>query len=310
MKAQQYIGIDIGGTKIAATSFLRGGTAVAELRCATPDTAEALLDAIVDLAVRLTGDATTLAVGIGVPGAVSPDGHVRNAVNVGIGDSGLDLGRLVSERLGVPVRVENDVKAAAVGAAALGSAVGSLVYLSIGTGMAAGVVVDGELVRGASGALGEIGHFPFDPAGPACGCGQNGCIETYASGSAIRRSWNDPRSPDAIALVQASDDGQISATHTYRRLIGGLAAAVRLIAVSQDPDLIVLGGGVTNIGERLLRDLRTELVAAGDSSAFLRSLDLPSRVTLADADAPVATYGAALVGATALTPLAAPRLAA
>ena len=134
------------------------------------------------------------AIGIGIPGTVDPvSGTVRFAVNVGIGRDDLDLGPRLTDELGVGVHVENDVRAAALGADWYLSnefgPVNDLAYLSIGTGIAAGYVEHGRLRRGNTLVAGEIGHIPIDPNGPLCACGQVGCIEAISSGSAIERMW-------------------------------------------------------------------------------------------------------------------------
>ncbi len=114
---------------------------------------------------------------------------MEHAVNLGLIEPA-DLGGLVGLRLGVPVRVENDLNAAALGAAALlGLPRGDLAFLAVGTGLAAGLLLDERLRRGAGGAAGEIGHVTYRPDGPRCRCGQRGCLEEYASGRALEAAW-------------------------------------------------------------------------------------------------------------------------
>lgn len=127
---------------------------------------------------------SVVSLGVGIPGIVA-NGVVRHAVNLDVRQ--LDLAAVLRAELGVPVGVDNDVRAAALGAhAAFG---GTLAYLNLGTGIAAGLVMDGRVRRGSTGAAGEIGHVSIDPAGPVCACGQRGCIEAFAGGAAIARRW-------------------------------------------------------------------------------------------------------------------------
>ena len=192
------LGIDIGGTKTAAVAIGEDGELSDQVRMPTGFGAEEVVATALRTVERMTELAGVPAssfasIGIGIPGAVdSEPGRVAHAVNLGL--EGLDLGPRLADRLGVDVRVENDVKAAAVGAHhLLGVADGirahSMAYLNLGTGLAAGIVLDGRLLRGGHGVAGEIGHIPVDPAGVVCSCGQRGCLETLASGSAIARMW-------------------------------------------------------------------------------------------------------------------------
>ena len=161
-------------------------------------------------------------IGIGVPGLVDAEaGSVRHAVNLDLDGGWLPLGRELEQLLGHKVVVENDVNAAALGAAALlpAGVPRDLAYLSIGTGLAAGIVLDGRLRRGVHGAAGEIGHIPVDPAGPLCACGQRGCLELTVSGAALSASYG------GSAQDLFRDPG---AEEVRTRFVTGIAAAVRL----------------------------------------------------------------------------------
>jgi predicted NBD/HSP70 family sugar kinase len=223
-------------------------------------------------------------------------GAVRHAVNLDVGGDSLLLQSLLSERLGHEVLLENDVNVAALGAAQLMGA-GDLAYLSIGTGLAAGLVLDGRLRRGRLGAAGEIGHIPVDPAGEPCGCGQRGCLETIASGAALARIWPAsnglPAARDLFARAAAGEAPAMAARTTFAE---GVAAAVRLLMLSVDVDVVVLGGGVAALGEPLRDAVRSALEAQSGSSPFLASLDLAARVRLIESDQPVAAIGAARLG--------------
>ncbi|HEY8451032.1 MAG: ROK family protein [Micromonosporaceae bacterium] len=294
------LGIDVGATKTEAVAIAPTGAVVHELRLPTAlgeDGVLATIGAAIDAvraATRLDGAGVT-SVGIGIPGAVDPvTGRVSHAVNLDVED--LDLAALVELRTGLAVRVENDVKAAALGAYhALGEGVRSMAYLNLGTGLAAGLVIDGQLWRGARGIAGEIGHIPVAD-GPECPCGQRGCLELYASGSALARMWPTTDPQPVRALFAAADAGDETARDVRRSFIASVASAVRILVLTMDVDSVVIGGGISTLGAPLLAALRRALEAQGATSPFLASQDLPPRVRLVPRDVPVAALGAALVG--------------
>jgi len=295
------IGIDIGGTKTDAVALAADGTVAAEHRLATGFGAAAVLEsaesAVRALATALgTSPEHFATIGVGIPGAVDRvSGRVAHAVNLGLED--LDLGAELKARLGRPVRVENDVNAAALGAwqALGGGSSDSMAYLNLGTGLAAGLVLGGRLWRGARGVAGEIGHIPVDPAGPLCPCGQRGCLELAASGSGLARAW---AGGDSVrALHDAATSGDADALGVWNGFVEHVAAAVRLLVLTVDPDRVVIGGGLSSLGDELLGAVRSGLREWAASSAFLAMLDLPQRVEVLPRDFPAAAVGAALVGA-------------
>lgn len=299
------LGIDIGGTKTAAVAIGADGELSDQVRMPTGFGADEVVATALRTVERMTQlagvEATSFSsIGIGIPGAVdSVTGRVSHAVNLGL--EGLDLGPRLADRLGVEVRVENDVKAAALGAHhLLGVADGirahSMAYLNLGTGLAAGIVLDGRLLRGGHGVAGEIGHIPVDPAGAVCTCGQRGCLETLASGSAIARLWPTQERPPARALFDAADSGDERAIAVRERFLTGAAAAVRLLVLTTDVDAVVIGGGLAALGDALLDGTRRILNGWAAESAFLSSLDLGSRVQVIPPGFPAAAVGAALVG--------------
>ena len=320
-------GLDIGGSKVLAVAVDTGGDdgrarVIEQVRLTTFQGPEGVVEtatrALTALAGRLLGqsgqhgNAASLfsGVGIGVPGLVDAErGAITLAVNLGVGTGGLALADRLRRRLQLPVVVENDVNAAALGAAAhlrLGRV--DLAYLSIGTGLAAGIVLDGVLRRGPHNAAGEIGHVPVDLSGPICGCGQRGCLEAVASGSAIAARWPIPapdEEPDlsnaqgpAQALFAAAAEGDPAAVKIRNEVAGYLAAAVRMLALTVDVDLVVLGGGVAEVGEPLRHAVATALDRQAEGSAFLRGLDLAARLSVVPRDQPVAAIGAALLART------------
>jgi len=295
------IGLDIGGTKTDAVALDRTGREAARVRRTTgfgPDAvlagAEAAVRAVVARAGAVLADVD--AVGVGIPGVIDEEsGDVRHAVNLGVAE--LALSTRLSGRLGLPVTVENDVKAAALGAYHLLGLSGSAALLNLGTGLAAGIVVDGRLWRGARGSAGEIGHIPIDPGGAACSCGQVGCLETVASGSAVTRLWQSTAALPAVELFDRADAGDGRAVEVRRTLVGGVAAAVRMLALSVDVETIIIGGGLSGLGERLAVPVAEALADWAVSSAFLASLELPSRVRMLPIGVSAAAVGAALLGA-------------
>ncbi|GIT79979.1 NagC family transcriptional regulator [Leifsonia sp. LS1] len=296
------LGIDIGGTKTDAVAVDESGALAQRIRLATGFGHAAVVETAVTAVARigeLTGiDARGFAsIGIGIPGLVdTASGEVAHAVNLGV--DRLPLGGALADRLGVGVRIENDVKAASLGAYDVLGLDGTMAYLNLGTGMAAGIVVDGRLWRGATGIAGEIGHLPVDPAGAVCACGQRGCLETVASGSAIARQWRTDDPIPARALFAAAADGDREAQAIKDRLAEGIAAAVRVLVLTVDVDTVVIGGGLSHLGDPLLGDVHEVLERWGRTSPFLASLALPQRARLVPAGSPVAALGAAIVGGT------------
>lgn len=301
------IGFDVGGTKTDAVVVAPGDEIVARVRRPTgfgPAAVVATITGIVhELADTVGIEASGFqSIGIGMPGQVAPGGAiVTHAVNLGI--ESLDLRDTVGVAVGAPVRVENDVKAAAVGAYALhGSPAdpsGTMGYLNLGTGIAAGFVKDGALWRGAHGAAGEVGHISVDPAGPPCKCGQRGCIEAFCGGGAIAERWGRNVPLPVLDVFDAADAGDARAGALRAGLAHGVAAAIRVIVLSTDVETVVLGGGVTALGDRMLALVKDDLAAGAATSPFLSSLRLAERVELLPPGSPAAALGAALVGATA-----------
>ncbi|CAM5367751.1 ROK family protein [Leifsonia shinshuensis] len=294
------LGIDIGGTKTDAVAVDEVGGLAQRVRLVTGFGHAAVVETAVTAVARI-GELTGLpaggfsSIGIGIPGMVdSASGQVAHAVNLGV--ERLALGGELAGRLGVGVRIENDVKAAALGAFHVLGLGGTMAYLNLGTGMAAGIVVDGRLWRGATGIAGEIGHLPVDAAGALCGCGQRGCLETVASGSGIARQWRTDDPLPARALFAAAADGDREARAITARLAEGIAAAVRVLVLTVDVDTVVIGGGLSHLGDRLLCEVHEVLDGWAATSPFLASLALSRRVRLVPEGTPVAALGAALVG--------------
>jgi glucokinase len=285
------VGVDIGGTSTKAALIADGhvllSTSLPTEHGARGVSATAILAIDTLLATtEMSADSIEL-IGVGIPGAVDPAaGTVRHAVNVSIGAEPLALATALNDRFGRPAHIENDVKAAALGADyILGSGRGApadLAYLSIGTGIAAGFVENGRLRRGTTLVAGEIGHIPIDPAGPRCACGQTGCIEAIASGSAIERAWPSSGISPSRALADAATAGDPRALAVWQSVVGGLSRAVLLLALTMDPELIVLSGGVAELGDVLRDAIVDRLHADQRHSEFLSSLAIGERVHVID----------------------------
>ncbi len=296
------VGLDVGGTKTDAVALGDAGEVRARVRLPTAWGPDGVVQTVLAAVDRLSLDAGASAeaittVGVGMPGQVRPGtSRVVHAVNLGVDE--LDLAAAVAPLLGVPVRVENDVKAAALGAHALDGGGGSMAYLNLGTGIAAGIVTEGTLWRGGRGTAGEVGHISVDPAGPACRCGQRGCIEAFAGGGALAERWGRPGALPVRDIFDAAEAGDPLAAALRSSLARGVAAAVRVLVLTTDADVVVLGGGLTGLGHRLRADVAAELTRSAAASPFMRSLRLDERVRLLAPESPAAALGAALVGAT------------
>lgn len=288
------IGIDLGGTKIEGIA-LDGSREIARRRVDTSrDDYARTLDAVVALVHGLEERAGSRAsVGIGIPGTMSPStGLVKNANSVWL--IGRPLLADLQGRLDREVRIANDANCFAASEAADGAGQGAAVVFGVivGTGTGAGIVVRGEVIAGVNGIAGEWGHNPLpspsdeERAGPPCYCGRRGCIETFLSGPGMQADYEryTGRRAEPPEIVSAADAGEGDAIAAVRRYEERMARALASVINVLDPDVIVLGGGMSNInrlyanvprlwtphvfacGER--EAVRTRLVPArhGDSS--------------------------------------------
>jgi fructokinase len=250
------IGVDLGGTKIEGIA-LDGSTAVARIRVDTPRDYAATIEAVAELVESIERlVAARASVGIGIPGAIDDDtGLVKNANSVWL--LGKPLGDDLGRRLGREVRVANDANCFAVSEAADGAAAGAHVVFGVivGTGTGGGLVVGGHLVRGANGIAGEWGHNPLpwpeadEYPGPECYCGRRGCIETFLSGPGLTREHERRtglREAPPVIVAQARD-GNSGARDSLSRYQSRMARALAGIINVVDPDVIVLGGGMSNV---------------------------------------------------------------
>jgi glucokinase len=297
------VGIDIGGTKTHAVAVDAAGDVLAESTRPTGRGHEQVLVSAELVVADLAGiigvaPETFESIGVGIPGTVDVHtGYVSHAVNLGI--EGLDLAVELGTRIAVPIYLDNDVNAAVLGAyRVLGHDLASLAYLNVGTGLAAGLVLNGKIHRGFGGFAGEIGHIPVEPNGLLCACGQIGCLETIASGIAIARRWPTDDSQPIRALFRAAEAGEPLAQAVRDRLADGIVDAVRILVLTTDVDAVVIGGGVMTAGRELWELLDQRFTALAASSPFLESVDLRGRVRPVPPGPSVAAIGAALLGET------------
>jgi fructokinase len=255
------IGIDLGGTKIEGIALDADGSTLLRRRIPAPrGDYDATLAAVVSLVREIEHELGCVGtVGVGIPGAISPvSGLVKNANSTWL--NGLPLGDDLPRRLGRPVRFANDANCFALSEAADGAAAGAHAVFGviIGTGTGGGVVVDGRGLTGRNMVAGEWGHNPLpwprpgEWPGPSCYCGRTGCIETFLSGPGLARDYAEAgASPiSALEISTRADAGEPRALACLDRYEDRMARALAAVINLLDPDVIVLGGGLSNM-ERL-----------------------------------------------------------
>lgn len=279
MSAGETIGVDLGGTKMLV-GVLDGTEVLWESREASTGQSE---DELVELLVREVGEARAArpgatAVGLGIPATIDHESGVAvAAVNLPIAD--LPIRDLISDRVGLPVFVDNDANVAALAESLYGAAKGKpyVVMLTVGTGIGGGLILGGEVYRGATGAGAELGHVVIQADGPPCqgNCPNHGCIEALASGTALGREGKAAAesSPDSALGKLLAAGETVDGTVVTKAALAGDATAIAVfdligsrlgIACSSfanifQPDAIVVGGGVIAAGDLLLEPARREL---------------------------------------------------
>jgi glucokinase len=276
------IGVDVGGTKIAAGLVDVGGKVLATERTESPAKhPREIVHTIGALVKELSTGQDVEAVGVSAAGFVDKArATVLFAPNLAWRDE--PLKKLLEEETGLPVIVENDANAAAWGEFTFGAGadVDDLLMLTIGTGVGGGVVLDGELMRGGFGIGAEVGHVRMVPGGVPCGCGNLGCLESYASGRAlVRRSQEEARldaraaatvlaeaggDVEAITgplVTEAAQQGDAFAVARFVELGDWLGQGLATLTAVLDPAVVVVGGGVGEAGDLLLEPARTSFVA-------------------------------------------------
>ena len=246
------IGVDLGGTKIEGVVLDASGEPL--IRRRVPTEQQRGYEHILDAAARLVDELRATApecgvIGVGTPGAVSSKtGRLKNSNTACL--NGRDLAGDLERRIGLPVRIENDANCFALAEATRGAGQGARVVFGIimGTGCGGGLVVDGRLWSGPQHIAGEWGHHSIDPHGPACYCGQRGCVEAYLAGPAVERAYAARGGQgDMAVLIARARSGDEAAGAVLREFLDHFGRAVANLIAILDPDAIVLGGGLSNI---------------------------------------------------------------
>jgi glucokinase len=283
---QRAIGIDLGGTKLAAGLVSQDGGVVCRVRRDTPDDAASVLAEIIDVVDEIEDrhHITGLPVGLGVAMIVDSRGIARWGPHLPITDRPVrDELRAALQRW---VSVDNDANVAAWGEYRVGAGAHvttSLIMLTLGTGVGGGLVLHGRLVRGAQGFAGEFGHVIVDEGGPACGCGNRGCLEALASGTAIGRVAKEMLAAGAAsalravpevtgkAVTMAAHAGDQLALEVLARCGFWLGVGIASLVNALDPEIVVVGGGAMHAGDLLCKPaeaaLAERLMGRGHRSA-------------------------------------------
>jgi glucokinase len=263
------IGVDVGGTTVKAVLLDSDGREYGRSEQPTPRNVgpDAIVATIIDAVVELRGQVPETgrlrAVGLVVPGVVdAQQGVAVYATNLGWRD--LAIRQIVAEAVGLPVILDHDVRAAGLAELELGAGRGvrEMLFVALGTGIAAAVITRGQLSTGATGMAGELGHLPVFPDGEWCACGQRGCTETYASGAALSRRYSAVSgisgvpAGDVISRAGAGDD---PAQRILSAAVTALGRALVAYVLIMDPEMIIIGGGLAAAGAALLDPLTREV---------------------------------------------------
>lgn len=276
--ATSTIGIDVGGTKVLGGVVTESGEILTTARRDTPrEGGRALTQAIADVANELAHEFHVESIGVSAAGFISSDRQTILATPNIAGWNGVNLNKELTEILGKRIVLENDANAAAWGEFKFGAGRGrnDLMLLTLGTGVGGGLILDGSLFRGAFGIGAELGHLRIVPDGHLCGCGMRGCLEQYASGSALLRHAREAisASPDLARNLLARGDGSVEglrgehiteaaragdpvALAAFNTLASYLGSGIASLCAVIDPSCIVLGGGVIDAGELFLAPTR------------------------------------------------------
>ena len=261
MSGALTFGLDLGGTKCLGVAW-RDGQVLAQQRAATDtDGPGDVIELLVDVTNQLRAAAGAAhAVGVGAPGLVTSEGVLARAPNLpGVHD--LALRRRLEEEVGLPVVVENDAAAAAWGEFSTGAAASahSMLAVTLGTGVGGGIVLDGPLVRGVNGFAAEIGHMIVREDGRPCVCGKRGCWEAYASGSALGRLARERLGVSGEQATTAALRGDAEALVLLGEYAGEVALGLGNLIEILDPEVVVISGGLVEVGDVLLAPVRSAL---------------------------------------------------
>lgn len=281
------LGLDLGGTKLAMAAFDRRGKMLSRKEVRSPSHDEELMiEALLDLVgggiESCSAEGVEVkAVGVGAAGYILyPEGILTDAPNIAWSD--VPLRRIVGDRTGLPAFLDNDANAAAMGERYAGvcRAVDDFVYLTLGTGIGGGICIDGKIYHGHRGTAAEIGHMVIDPSGPECGCGRRGCLEAFASGSGLEREARAIIGNDRGSLLyrmcdgdldritgemvsKAAQEGDEAAMRAFKKAAHYLGVGLVNLIHLLDPEVVVLGGGVSHSGHLLLDEVRRVISERG-----------------------------------------------
>jgi len=309
------IGIDVGGTKIAFVVTDEDDRVLLHDVVRTDPTRlpEQLGEIIRDAIDRCCADIGehVYAVGIALPGHVEPEsGTIRLAVNLGGNSDGsaLHLGPMLTESVGLPCYVEHDARAAASWIESSGGdddVPSDLAYLSVGTGISAGIVLEGRILRGANGLAGEVGHVSADPDDGKCACGLVGCLEHVTAGPAIARMVREAVAsgrqstlgPDATPtdVFRAAEAGDPLAAELAVTVAERLARAIRSLVLTLGVSYVVIGGGVAGAGEALLRPVLEAIGRERAASPLVEAAFANTRVVILSPSVEAGARGAAAI---------------
>ena len=264
------LAVDIGGTTLKGAALDAAGRLVARRTIGTFEVDNDAYSGVLALLRMLHADTlgagfSLAGIGLASPGLVDPDsGTITFAANLGWAD--LPLRQRLESEFHVPVHVGHDARSAATAERAAQADQGDrafrdFIFIPIGTGVAAAVVTSGVLVEGSSGAAGEFGHMPAIPGGDLCACGQHGCIEAYSSATSILARYRrlGGIQADSTRVIAESLDTDPIGARVWGDAIDALAIGITALTVMLDPGIVVLGGGVSAAGERLLQPLRARV---------------------------------------------------
>lgn len=292
------IGVDLGGTRFRVCLADMAGRILYRQSWLTPaeEGPEAVL-ASLQIAAKEVAAAESLsrvaALGLGAPGPLNPwTGVLIEPPNLP-GWNNVPVRQIMERGLGIPVFVGNDANLAALGELYYGAARGlrNIVYLTVSTGVGGGVIVDGRLLLGRSGLAAELGHTTVDASGPPCGCGNYGCLEALASGTAITReaksrirdgietavlalAGGDVDAVDAVMVEKAAREGDVFALSLLRAAGRYLGIGVANILHTFEPEMVIIGGGVSNAGSLLFDPMWDELRRRVMTPAYLEDLKI------------------------------------
>ncbi|MEY4019204.1 MAG: hypothetical protein RLZZ590_504 [Actinomycetota bacterium] len=297
------VGIDIGGTKIAGALVDVDGNIVAESKVPTPaQDPEALVDAVVALVTELSLGREVLGVGVAAAGFIDADqANIIYAPNLSWRNEPFKA--KLQAKLPLPVIIENDANAAAWAEFRYGAGKGyqHMIMLTIGTGVGGAVIVNGQMLRGGFGIAGELGHLRVVPNGKLCGCGQHGCLESYGSGTALLKAAKELAGSDleigARLRELEAQAGELTGAQVYTAILEKdpgalqiltelgtwLGEAIGSLTAVLDPQVVVIGGGVSAAGDLLLNPIREAYLAHLPARGFRPELEIKGAEFVNDA---------------------------